>query len=199
MGLKISISLPGNTVITLEATDPQVLHEVLTLALKDLPRDLTLIHMDQGQVRLEPGNHRPNSQGHPEEGPGGPPAQDGYPGPGNNAGTPTIAPSGAIAPSGDSREAFIHLCQSLAPMGDMRRLVVSAEAARAHLGMDAVSEVELGPLFDLAGWRRPASFIQTLRNAARTKFRWLERVPGPKGYYAVTDEGRHVVMEAPPG
>ena len=58
------------------------------------------------------------------------------------------------------------------------------------LGMQSVSDVELGLLFDLAGWRRAPSFLQALRNAARSKFRWLERMPGSPGYYFVTDAGR---------
>ena len=48
---------------------------------------------------------------------------------------------------------------------------------------------DLGLLFDLAGWRRPGNFTQTLRNAARSKFGWLERIPGRSGRYAATPLG----------
>ena len=53
-----------------------------------------------------------------------------------------------------------------------------------------------GPIIaeNLAGWRRANSFTQTLRNAARSKFGWLERVPGRAGCYAPTDLGRSVTL-----
>ena len=58
----------------------------------------------------------------------------------------------------------------------------------------SVDAGELGRLFDLAGWQRPHSFVQTLRNAARSKFRWLERMPGRSGYYTVTEVGRETAL-----
>ena len=69
-------------------------------------------------------------------------------------------------------------------------VVVAAEGARRFLSMDGVDAHELERLFDLAGWRSPHSFVQTLRNAARSKFRWLERLPGRSGRYTVTNLGR---------
>ena len=77
-------------------------------------------------------------------------------------------------------------------MGDMRRVVVAADGAGRFFSADGVDAEDLGNLFDLAGWRRPGNFTQTLRNAARSKFGWLERVPGRSGRYAVTDLGRSV-------
>ena len=74
----------------------------------------------------------------------------------------------------------------------MRRVVVAAEGAVRFFDTDGVDAEDLGNLFDLAGWRRPSNFTQTLRNAARSKFGWLERVPGRSGRYAVTDLGRAV-------
>ena len=71
----------------------------------------------------------------------------------------------------------------------MRRVVVAAEGASRHFGVDGVNAEELGWLFDLAGWRRPGNFTQTLRNAARSKFGWLERIPGRSGRYAATPLG----------
>ena len=79
----------------------------------------------------------------------------------------------------------------------MRRVVVAAEGARAFLELDAVSEDELVYLFDLAGWRRPNDFLQTLRNSARSTFRWLERTPGRPGYYSVTSVGKAAVIHRP--
>lgn len=94
----------------------------------------------------------------------------------------------------ESREDFTAFCQSINPMGDMRRVVVAAEGASRFFRADGVNADELGELFDLAGWRRANSFTQTLRNAARSKFGWLERIPGRSGRYAATDLGRSVTM-----
>ena len=76
----------------------------------------------------------------------------------------------------------------------MRRVVVAAEGASRFFGSRSVDAGELGRLFDLAGWQRPHSFVQTLRNAARSKFRWLERMPGRSGYYTVTEVGRETAL-----
>ena len=94
----------------------------------------------------------------------------------------------------ESREDFTSFCQNVNPMGDMRRVVVAAEGASRFFRADGVNAEELGELFDLAGWRRANSFTQTLRNAARSKFGWLERVPGRAGCYAPTDLGREVTL-----
>jgi hypothetical protein len=85
---------------------------------------------------------------------------------------------------------FVQFCQQANPLGDMRRVVVAAEGAARYLDAESVDPNELGGLFDLVGWQRPHSFVQTLRNAARSKFRWLERVPGRSGHYTVTPLGR---------
>ena len=79
-------------------------------------------------------------------------------------------------------------------MGDMRMVVVAAEGAARFLSMDSVDAPELERLFGLAGWRSPHSFVQTLRNAARSKFRWLARLPGRSGRYTVTDLGRATTL-----
>ncbi len=86
--------------------------------------------------------------------------------------------------------AFIHFCQSASPLGDMRKVVVAAEGAAQFLEMDSVSAEDLEELFERVGWLQPHNFTQTLRNAARTKFRWLERMPGRPGHYTVTELGR---------
>ena len=69
-----------------------------------------------------------------------------------------------------------------------------AEGASRYLGTDTVDVEELSRLFDLVAWPRPHNLTQTLRNAARSKFRWLERIPGRSGHYAVTDLGRSTAL-----
>ena len=78
--------------------------------------------------------------------------------------------------------------------GDMRRVVVAADAANRFFGLDGVHADEVGELFDLIGWRRANSFTQTIRNAARAKFGWMERIPGRSGRYAATDVGRSTTL-----
>ena len=90
--------------------------------------------------------------------------------------------------------AFVQFCQSLNPLGDMRKVVAAAESAAQFLEMDSVDADDLARLFEQVGWMIPHSFTQTLRNAARSKFRWLERVPGRSGHYMVTTVGRTVIL-----
>ena len=90
--------------------------------------------------------------------------------------------------------AFIQFCQSANPVGDMRKVVVAAEGASQFLEMPSVSAEDLEDLFDRVGWLQPHNFTQTLRNAARSKFRWLERVPGRAGQYTVTPLGREKTL-----
>jgi hypothetical protein len=78
----------------------------------------------------------------------------------------------------------------------MRRVVVAAEGASLYLGHESVNSEELGRLFDRVDWQRPHSFVQALRNAARSKFRWMERVPGRSGQYKVTDLGRRTAFSS---
>ena len=105
-----------------------------------------------------------------------------------------VAAAPAYAPSTPDEHEYIAFCQRVNPLGDMRRVVVAAEAAHRHLAVQSVDPEELERLFTLAGWSIPHSFVQTLRNAARTKFRWLERIPGKPGHYRVTDTGRKIVL-----
>jgi hypothetical protein len=90
--------------------------------------------------------------------------------------------------------AFVQFCQSLNPLGDMRKVVAATEGAAQFLEMDSVDADDLARLFEQVGWLIPHSFTQTLRNAARSKFRWLERVPGRSGHYMVTTVGRAVIL-----
>ena len=90
---------------------------------------------------------------------------------------------------------FSVFCRTVDPIGDMRKVVVAAEGATRMFSMENVDVWELGHLFNIAGWPQPHSLTQTLRNAARSKFRWLERVPGRGGRYSVTDDGRSLVLK----
>jgi len=109
------------------------------------------------------------------------------------------APVGRIkaqqaARSAAAELAFVQFCQSINPLGDMRKVVAAAEGAAQFLEMDSVDADDLARLFEQVGWMIPHSFTQTLRNAARSKFRWLERVPGRSGHYMVTTVGRTVIL-----
>ena len=188
MVLKISISLPGETLITLEATEAQIFSEVVSLALKELPKDLLRIQMAGPTIDV-PENTGKNVTASPPDSRGK----------GHHGNGPVITePAEPTSQISNGEEAYATFCDSISPLGDMRRVVVVAEGARRFLGMESVSEGELGRLFDLAGWRPSGDFLQTLRNAARSKFRWLERVPGSTGYYSVTPTGRDNVTGAMP-
>ena len=222
--VKLTISLPNNTQITLEAEDSEVIREVLGQFLRGMPLDAIsesapaqdesspvdeTVEKGTGaagwngdQVSTSPPRrvngsvqrqvngvaHQPgvssangNSAAHVPQGvpPGGENGDYGF--------DPTRE-------SRQSLEDYAAFCQSLNPMGDMRRVVVAAEAANRFFALEGVSADDLGELFDLVGWRRANSFTQTLRNAARTKFGWLERIPGRAGRYAATDLGRSITL-----
>ena len=104
------------------------------------------------------------------------------------------APTVAAETMTPSEHEYIAFCQRVNPLGDMRRVVVAAEAAHRYLNITSVDPDGLEHLFTLAGWPIPHSFVQTLRNAARSKFRWLERIAGQSGHYKVTDTGRSIVL-----
>ena len=93
----------------------------------------------------------------------------------------------------ESEDDFVQFCNSFNPLGDMRKVVVVADAAERFLNLKGIDSEELGLLFDLIGWPHPHDFGQTLRNAARSKFRWLERMPGRTGRYGITQTGRSVL------
>ena len=105
----------------------------------------------------------------------------------NNPVVPSVVPE-------VSERAFVDFCRAANPLGDMRRVVVAAEGANRYLSMDGVDAEALGQLFDTVGWPRAHNFVQTLRNAARSKFGWLERIPGRAGHYTVTDVGRSTAL-----
>ena len=208
--IKVSITLPNGVQITLES-DSENLHEVVGAVLRDLPKELlsggppVLNPSDQSNIaqlgevlsRLQallPADNavRPSV---PEE-----------VSPVNGAGSPTeksLPSEGPGAPyrrqdavnGSPTEDSFIQFCRSVNPLGDMRRVVVAAEGAERFLQADGVDADELSRLFELAGWTQPHSFTQTLRNAARSKFRWIERMPGRNGRYWVTERGKEIARQ----
>lgn len=196
--VKVSISLPNNTQITFESEESEVLHEVVGMVLRDLPRDLMQApSADYGNPAGAPAEKSTSVAGSAATMPPGPAAparaaSQEPPGPSksgakSNGQTATEMPPEFI--SEDGRKGFVAFCREANPLGDMRRVVVAAEGASRHFGVDGVNADGLGWLFDFAGWRRPGNFTQTLRNAARSKFGWLERIPGRSGRYAATPLG----------
>ena len=215
--VKVSITLPNSAQITFESEEPGVVEQVITIVLRDLPRDLMgSIHVGDGNSGL-PQNWEKSSSVVPAPSPGTtsaeqsavPVTRDDPAGPESppaptdlSSALPTSPRQPAASPlrgleqegASEAKEAFVDFCRAAGPLGDMRMVAVAAEGARQFLSMDSVDASDLERLFDLAGWRSPHSFIQTLRNAARSKFRWLERLPGRSGRYTVTNLGRATTL-----
>lgn len=179
MPLKISLSTPEGASLTLEVSERDAYSEIAELVIARYPH-LTATHNGGGDRHAEA--------------PASPPALVGGP---LSAPAKDLQPPAQTAPGKKVTEpdAFHAFCQRQAPLGDMRRLVVAAEGARLHLGMERVSVRELGALFERAGWPQPKDLVQTIRNAARSSFRWLERIPGREGYYTVSQRGRAAVLK----
>ena len=217
---RISITLPNNTLITLEWDEQESVHDVLAQVL----HGLQLGSHPVPQSDAIPGHESDESA---EKSSATPETREFYtaespweqtngvaPGHSSNgightsngvAGYGEALPMASYADLGDDSldlgrytqealEDFTAFCRSINPTGDMRRVVVAAEAANRFFGLEGVTADELGELFDLAGWRRANSFTQTIRNAARAKFRWLERIPGRSGRYSATDFGRATTL-----
>ena len=222
--VKVSITLPNNAQITFESEEPGVVEQVITMVLRDLPRDLMgSIHVGNGDPRLPqdwekstdvvgasstgtadakqsaaPATHddADGLDSPPAPTPQSPAATEAFSTPPTPPKQPTASPPRRRSQEGasETEDAFIEFCRAASPLGDMRMVVVAAEGARRFLSMEGVDASDLQRLFDLAEWRSPHSFIQTLRNAARSKFRWLERLPGRSGRYTVTDFGRTATL-----
>ncbi len=219
--IKVSITLPNNVQITLES-DSEIVHEIVETVLRDLPKELlsggpqVLSGTDQldisqlGDVlsRLQALLAAQNAVQPPL--PEGVAPVNGVANPTPVTGNPaeenlSCAASETSAchqdavnglPADASEDSFIQFCRSVNPLGDMRRVVVAAEGAERFLRADGVDAEELSRLFDLAGWTQPHSFTQTLRNAARSKFRWIERMPGRNGRYWVTVRGKEIARQS---
>lgn len=90
---------------------------------------------------------------------------------------------------------FAVFCQTIQPDIDAQKVLVAAEGAARIFSMANVDEWELGHLFDIAGWTRSGSIVQTLRWVARGgSIRWLERVPGRSARYSVTNDGFEQIL-----
>ena len=235
--VKVSISLPNNAHITFEAEESEVLHGVVGLVLRDLPRDLMhsapsdnensagiisstvtekstasatsplqTATMSTEPVKPQVASIETQSSSQPTDEPKNPAPianQETVPTSMGLATPIDIQQSGTISIekheqspglptkilSESSRADFESFCQNANPLGDMRRVVVATVGANRHFGMDGVNAEDLAWLFDVASWRKPGNFTQTLRNAARSKFGWLERIPGRSGRYAATPLG----------
>ena len=220
--VKLTISLPDSTQITLESDDYDAINRVLNMVLHKDASNSAPPHISQvaganghGEavekskdafINQAPEHPQSNGFAHTQSSERTVPQAMGA----HSPDTPVTNGSHVTAnsPGPDSeddglflesfsagaRDDFVAFCQNLNPMGDMRRVVVAAEGAGRFFRTDGVTADELGELFDLVGWRRANSFTQTLRNAARSKFGWLERIPGRAGRYAATDHGRTVTM-----
>jgi hypothetical protein len=192
--IKVSITLPNNAQITFESEEPEFIHQIVEIALRELPKSLMLTAMPtNGGTPSEPSfadkallesEHRSQTPI---------PSLTMEPRPTSHRSS-TQQPVSTTSAGAAERLAFKEFCQSANPTGDMRRVVVAAEGARRFLSLSVVNADGLGWLFDLAGWRRPHSFVQTLRNSARSKFRWLERIPGRSGNYSLTDLGQSIAL-----
>ena len=212
--VKLSISLANGTLVTLESDETGLMHDVLRMVLESVqpgPGIFGLavpvqggggeIDVEKGSGAISPDDVQ-NSSSSQKRSNG---VARGVNGQSMTNGSQSHADSVVPAPvtaepsddkldlasySQQARENFRAFCQSINPTGDMRRVVVAAEAANRFFGTDGVNAEEIGELFDLIGWRRANQFTQTIRNAARTKFGWMERIPGRSGRYAPTDFGR---------
>ncbi len=216
--MKLSITLPNDVLITLESDDSEPVHEVLALVLGSVKTD----NRPLGEPRMglgfdeEPAAQKSSGVPDPEDVQVMKDSQDATNGRDRNhisvvnQGS-TFGASGnglnghTLNEGGDNKldlnryalqaqEDLVAFCQAINPTGDMRRVVVSAEAASRFFGLEGVTADEVGELFDLIGWRRANSFTQTIRNAARSKFGWLERIPGRAGRYAATNVGRSTTL-----
>ncbi len=192
MAFKVSINLPNDTHVVVESDEAQLIRDIVAFVLRNS-------HQTADKNPL-PGlfeeEKAPNGQ-IPSQRPSGLDVTDRLEvsrQPFSNGGD---GANHEVENKTDREGKYVQFTQLLAPVGDMRRVVVAAEGARAFLELDAVSEDELVYLFDLAGWRRPNDFLQTLRNSARSTFRWLERTPGRPGYYSVTSVGKAAVIHRP--
>jgi hypothetical protein len=164
--MNVHITLPNDIQISIDVTDPHEIDLLVNTWLKHLSNPLN----PSNTLKLDP---------YPTK---------------NTPANPSIQnePSDSEPTIGY----FQKFCANIGPVGDMRRTIVAAEGARRFLQIDKVSIKELQDLFKHAHWQYPANFAQTLRNASRKSFGWLERVPGREGYYTVSDKGRTLVINS---
>jgi hypothetical protein len=183
MALKISVTLPNGVVIAVEADESHTYDSLAGIALRELPSRLStpqgaaassVVQQVQQAMTASPETSIPATSSQVQK----------------RAEPLTMT----LEEKGEDWEQFRKFCKQTNPLGDMRRVVVAAEGARIHLSMESVSTKELASLFETLGWTHPRNLVQTLRNSARSIFRWMERVPGRRGFYTVTDKGRQIVL-----
>ena len=184
--LRISISFPDKTTITIESTESEMSQEVLRMVLREFPKEI-------GHTQSQ--SHQPGPELTTDIGYSISPTKHSYDArPDNTSREMSDLSQNSYTVDHVSTQAYVEFCKFQSPLGDMRKVVVAAEGASRFLGMTSISENELGQLFKIAGWKEPTDYLQCLRNAARSKFRWLERVPGKSGYYYVTQLGTDRVL-----
>ncbi len=213
--MKLLLTFPNGAQLTLESAEPEFIQQIIMTSLKEFP---ALPGQTAGPAEAQavqgtsPGDRpaagagaRPGGNGTAESlgvsvrsadtgGPGGDAAFSSAGGNGSHGNAfASILPDANGELSGEQLH-FREFCRDANPTGDMRRAVVAAEGAQRLLGVPSVDAPTLEALFALAGWPRPHSLVQTMRNAARVKFGWLERVPGRMGFYTVTDTGRETAL-----
>jgi hypothetical protein len=160
--------------------------EVLRTVLKEFPKEIS---------QIQPKSQQPNVELTTDKGYSISPTTQSYDdSPDNTSLQISTLPPNSYTTDHASTQAYVEFCKFQSPLGDMRKVVVAAEGASRFLGMTSISENELGQLFKIAGWKEPTNYLQCLRNAARSKFRWLERIPGKSGYYYVTKLGTDRVL-----
>lgn len=216
--LKLSVTLPNGVLVTLESDGTEPVHEVLAQVLSSVQTDAQPAGEVQFGAAVDVERVAEKSIGVP--GYASAPRAEGPRESTNGLGLhPTRGPNPSVdyAPSGNgtvgvnhgesgdntldldgyapqAKQDFVAFCEAINPTGDMRRVVVATEAADRFFGLEGVTADEAGELFDLIGWRRANNFTQTIRNAARSKFGWLERIPGRSGRYAATEVGRSTTL-----
>lgn len=192
MAFKLSISFPSGVIVTIESEDTHVIGDMVQLVLKGLPADP--MHISPSAASSSPQQVSDDATVEESALPQAAAPEVAAP----QAAVPEVAVTQAVTSGlegyGNAPEELVHFCRRMAPTVDMRRVVVAAEGARRYWGLEGVSPRELADIFDQAGWPRPGDFVQTLRNAARRKFGWLERMRGKPHYYVVTDKGREKII-----
>jgi hypothetical protein len=180
MVAKISITLPNGSVVTIEGLETEDAASLIGSLLRDVSTLKTYNVLPRTAARQPAwGTTRDTS----------------IPGFNQQFKNESALKPVALPDETDPRwDEFRSFCKRANPLGDMRRVVAAAEGAHRYLGVNAVSTRELAHLFKALNWTQPPSIVQTVRNGARSIFRWLERVPNRRGFYTVTDTGRRVVL-----
>jgi hypothetical protein len=91
-------------------------------------------------------------------------------------------------------EALRDFYQRKNPKNDMEKVTIAAFYAKEYRGKDEITEEDVRRLLNEAGERKlPRNVANTLNNAARANYGYLERVKGKRGSYEVTNAGQNLV------